>query len=270
MRKKLNTLIISSLLVFNIFIPTHQAHAEVCKDYNFQSLFYRAYYPGTKWDNSSGNRTISWSANASVIKDESVTRPFTPEELTWVRSAFQSWDDALETVSFFENTQPSAEITIGYVAFTSVVNQAATGYWDAWWGSDNMRTKATMKLRASSTDWFSDKNKFIHAIQHQLGHVLGLGDILPSSEFASTQEDELQPPYGPIPLNDFDTGMIRQLYGEPTCPSTFPSTKIAAEAKAVAALAATKKKTTITCVKAKLSKKVTAIKPVCPTGYKKK
>jgi hypothetical protein len=30
------------------------------------------------------------------------------------------------------------------------------------------------------------------------------------------------------------------------------------------------KKTTITCVKGKLTKKVTAIKPVCPKGYKKK
>ena len=30
------------------------------------------------------------------------------------------------------------------------------------------------------------------------------------------------------------------------------------------------KKTTITCVKGKLTKKVTAVKPVCPKGYKKK
>jgi len=43
-----------------------------------------------------------------------------------------------------------------------------------------------------------------------------------------------------------------------------------AEAKAAADKAAVKKKTTITCVKGKLVKKVTAIKPVCPTGYKKK
>jgi hypothetical protein len=30
------------------------------------------------------------------------------------------------------------------------------------------------------------------------------------------------------------------------------------------------KKTTITCVKGKSVKKVTAVKPVCPAGYKKK
>jgi len=54
--------------------------------------------------------------------------------------------------------------------------------------------------------------------------------------------------------------------------------KIIADAKAEAAriLAAAKakaaasKKITITCVKGKLTKKITAVKPVCPKGYKKK
>jgi hypothetical protein len=44
----------------------------------------------------------------------------------------------------------------------------------------------------------------------------------------------------------------------------------AAAAKATAAKAAATKKTTITCVKGKLIKKVTAVKPKCPTGYKLK
>jgi hypothetical protein len=49
--------------------------------------------------------------------------------------------------------------------------------------------------------------------------------------------------------------------------------KAAAEevaAKAAAVKAAANKRTTITCVKGKLVKKVTAVKPMCPTGYKKK
>jgi len=49
--------------------------------------------------------------------------------------------------------------------------------------------------------------------------------------------------------------------------------KLAAEMKAkqeAEAKAAAVKKTTITCVKGKLTKKVTAVKPVCPKGYKKK
>jgi hypothetical protein len=53
--------------------------------------------------------------------------------------------------------------------------------------------------------------------------------------------------------------------------------KIISDAKAEAArilaaakAAAAKKKITITCIKGKLIKKVTAVKPVCPAGYKKK
>ena len=49
--------------------------------------------------------------------------------------------------------------------------------------------------------------------------------------------------------------------------------KAAAELKAkqeADAKAAALKKTTITCIKGKLTKKVTAIRPKCPTGYKKK
>ena len=41
-------------------------------------------------------------------------------------------------------------------------------------------------------------------------------------------------------------------------------------AKAVADKAAKKKAVTITCIKGKLTKKVTAVKPKCPAGYKKK
>ena len=43
-----------------------------------------------------------------------------------------------------------------------------------------------------------------------------------------------------------------------------------AEAKAAAAIAAGTKKTTITCIKGKLTKKVTAVKPKGPSGYKLK
>jgi hypothetical protein len=43
-----------------------------------------------------------------------------------------------------------------------------------------------------------------------------------------------------------------------------------ADAKAAAAKVAASKKSTITCVQGRLTKKVTAVKPICPKGYKKK
>ena len=45
---------------------------------------------------------------------------------------------------------------------------------------------------------------------------------------------------------------------------------LAQQKAAAAAKAAALKKTTITCIKGKLTKKVTAVKPVCPAGYTKK
>ena len=278
------------LVLVMLQVPAQQqAHAEVCPTYDFQSIFYADYYPDKRWETSSGMRVITWSANASVIKQEIVSRTFTPEEFEWIRSAFQSWDDALDTVKFSEITQSDqAEIVIGYTALADKPEKAYA-VWSASWPG-GWRVTATLRLKASLTNWFSDKNQFIHAVQHELGNILGLGDIKPTTEFTSTQEDTWQPPYGPIPLSDYDTGMIRQLYGESTCPSTFrnPEVRAAAElkakqqadAKAAAELkakqeaeakaVATLKKTTIICLKGKLSKKVTAVKPKCPTGYKLK
>jgi len=46
--------------------------------------------------------------------------------------------------------------------------------------------------------------------------------------------------------------------------------KVAAELKAKQEAEAEKKKTTIICVKGKLTKKISALKPKCPAGYKKK
>ena len=46
--------------------------------------------------------------------------------------------------------------------------------------------------------------------------------------------------------------------------------KVAAQKKIAAQAAASKKKTTITCLKGKTIKKVTGVNPVCPKGYKRK
>lgn len=216
--------VLSALVCLNLLVPHQQARAEVCPTYDFKSIFYDDYYPGTIWDNRSGSRNIVWSANASVIHDESVVRAFSAQELEWIRSAFKSWDDALDSVQFTESpTNTQAEIVIGFVNMTSIPNAAGVqGYWNAWW-TNNWRNRATIKLKATDTAWFSVRNQFIHAVQHELGNVLGLGDIVPTADFSSVQEDSWQRPFGEIPLSNFDIGLVRQLYGESTCPSTFPN-----------------------------------------------
>jgi len=265
-----------------IYLPNSVASADECPTYDFKNLFSADYYPGTRWDNRGGNREITWSANTSVVFDEAVVRSFTPEELTWLRDAFQSWDDALATVKFTEIiSSDQAEIVIGFVDLLSAPNHPnATGYWNAWW-IDNWRNRATIKLKVSQAWWFNDKKQFIHAVQHDVGNFLGLGNMVPSAEFTSTLEDSWQPPFGNIPLSNSDIGMVRQLYGESTCPSTFLSTTIKApdEIKIPVEIVAKQdvpvkvafsQKITIFCIKGKAVKRISAVRPKCPSGYKKK
>jgi hypothetical protein len=55
----------------------------------------------------------------------------------------------------------------------------------------------------------------------------------------------------------------------PTSTASAEPTPVAAPAPIVVPVVAAKK-TSITCVKGKITKSVTAVKPVCPTGYKRK
>ena len=262
MRKILTRPTLIAILMTTFFVPHAEASAEVCPIYDFPNLFSSEYYPGTKWKTTSSIRNITWSANAPVIFDEPVVRSFTPHELTWIEAAFQSWDEALETVTFTEvPSSRRTEVTIGFVALTSAPNQPnAFSYWDSWW-SDNWRDRATIKLSVNQTSWFKVKNKFIHSVQHELGNVLGLGDITPSSKFTSTMEDQWQPPYGNIPLSNFDIGMVRQLYGETTCPSTFSISTPKVPAT---------KKVSIFCARGNVMKTVFGVDPKCPKGFKKR
>jgi hypothetical protein len=104
--------------------------------------------------------------------------------------------------------------------------------------------------------------------------VISIGD----SAFAWTNFTKFDIPDSVrlIGWNAFDSNVTSIIYcGEaknlptaPTCPAERKAI-IDAAAKAAANAVATKK-TTITCVKGKLVKKVTAVKPKCPSGYRAK
>jgi hypothetical protein len=138
--------------------------------------------------------------------------------------------------------------------------------------------------------------------------MLGVPDVANGSKetLVSVYNTSKFKVYGQSKLNDYDAAIVRNLYGESTCNSKYTAdaraknlaadkvagqqylAKLAAPtptptptpvvtatptATPTATSTATKaavKATTITCIKGKLTKKVTAINPKCPTGYKKK
>ncbi len=209
-----------------IGISTVTAAAETCPTYDFNKLFYEDYYPGTVWTRNAVKKEITWSANPTIIETSNsssvtVSRPFTAVELSWIELAINSWDEALDSISFRRVTTSTAELTIGYTTFSSTgLDAVAIGIWTGWWDNNNIRYKTTIRLK-DSNNFIETKNNFIHAVQHEVGNILGLGDIRPTTEFQSVQEDPWQTPYGPLPLSNTDIGMIRQLYGESTCPSSW-------------------------------------------------
>jgi Matrixin len=226
-RTRYSILLAFAMALANTLTPiSAQAIVKKCTIYDFKRIFIADFATGSKWDNSSGDLQITWSPNSSTIYDETVADAFTELEISWIRTAFRSWDNALETVSFREVAPAERpQIVIGFVDLKpSEVQLDAMGFWNTWVSNGN-RYRATIKLKVDNTKWFSNKSHFIHTVQHELGNTLGLGDLAPSKSVVSVLEDPWQPPYGKSALSTTDVAMIRQLYGETSC-ATISTTKL--------------------------------------------
>lgn len=286
--------------------------SEECPKNDLVQIFSEEFFPGIKWDNSMGLRTLKWSPFPTSIRGIPVAKPFTEAELGYLQTSFDSWDFALSSFKFERVNDPTkADIIIGYTQL------AENGFWTVETERDEknneFRVSGTIRI-STTTPIVLTKEGFIEVAQSEIGNLLGLGDIQRSIDFDSVMLDPDLPPFGESALNDFDISLIRQFYGESTCKTAWPEelksakerlaaekaqalsdaqakadaeakakaeaeaaaaakAKAEAEEKARAELAATSaknKKITITCVKGKTVKKVTAVKPRCPAGYKKK
>lgn len=320
------------ILLTHIFLstslPIANADDEKCREFDFKKVFYFGYFPdysAQTWTSQGVHRTITWKAlNYGELNGKQIQQNFDLPQRDWLRDSFQSWDDALDSITFQEVADDApADINVGWTQ----ILQLDYVSWFTVGTAGNFRSKGTIEFKYRSS-FLLMKENFIQAAQSDIGHVLGLGYITPSNDFISVTEWPYQAPYGQVPLGEYDVSLIRALYGESTCVSTFASkikdkinldaqesaasiAKAAADAKAKAeadarareqlywisvgkelaeaelkakqdadakakaeaearAKAAAAKKVTITCVKGKVIKKVTAINPKCPVGYTRK
>ena len=235
--------------------PVSAMAAAPCPTYDLASLFYDDYY-GTVWTAPGTSRTLRWTPFVATVHTEAVTRPFSEAELALVREAFAAWDAALDSIVLEEVAGGApAEITIGLTPIAEM-GTSVDGYWNGWWGGDRIRSRATIRMRSSSGFLAAGGAGFKHGVMHELGNVLGMGDIRPRGDIESTQEDPWEGPYGPATLGAFDRAVIRQMYGESTCPD-----------QAVAAPVVTYR---IRCARGSKVRVVKGPDPSCPAGFRQR
>ena len=222
--RRINSIVSSVALLGLLFwglVPGMARAEEDCTPADLSTVFYDDYYAGTKWARAGEKAIITWTLKSPLIYNESTTREPTEAEAATIRQGVSSWDQQLESVEFQEIASDPATMTIGWVSMTRGITQAgALGYWNAWWDGDRIRNRATIKLRDNSLI-SRDVAALLLAVQHEVGNVLGLGDIVPTDAFDSVQEDPWPDLSPRAVLSDFDVRMIRTLYSESTCPSTF-------------------------------------------------
>ena len=112
------------------------------------------------------------------------------------------------------------------------------------------------------------------ALSIEVSNNLGIGSFIQSPKYTLLIKNNigLKLSLSLIPKDVANSDAAKQLFtdAENTRISNVKLVQAEKDAKAAAAKTVATKKTTITCVKGKLTKKVTAVKPKCPAGYKKK
>jgi hypothetical protein len=294
-------LLAAGMLLTTIQLSIHPAKAEECPVVDYAKLSFGMAAPNANWKNSDPVRVITWTSNGTSIMTEQVSTPFSEVEQRWLQQAFDNYGEILDSVAFQRVESPEgANFVIGYTMLSKgkIPTETTGGNFGLWAFSSALQRAGIQlldpKLWPKNFKFFKSEATFILPVQNEIGNALGVPDVNPfgpKQSLISIYDTSKFDAYKQLKINDFDAAIIRQLYGESTCSSKYT---VDARAKNLAAdriagqqylaklatptpsasptptPSAAAKLMTITCVKGKLTKKVTSLKPTCPTGYKKK
>ena len=178
---------------------------------DLSSIFYEDYF-GFKWRSSEESvRSITWSPTFDLIKvpgeGTSVVTGDISVYMPTIRQAFRLWDDAIPEINFVETTEGnSADITI---AITHLPENAA--YWNS--AVDSSKHIAKSSIRFNDLEMlYTYKEYRLTLAMHEIGNVLGLGDIIPSDSIQSVQEDPIPEDFSGSALWDYDKQLIARIY----------------------------------------------------------
>jgi len=180
--------------------------------FNFNTLFFEDYY-NVKWSNPGEEISITWSTVDTVLQlplsggQVAAAAAAGPYESIF-QTAFQLWDDALETVSFVQtNEGNAADVTLAVVNIDGPFGIA--GFWNSAWIS-GIIFKSTIRFDLGDIGVVD----LLTTSLHEIGNVLGLGDIRPTIAYRSVQEDPFQEDFSGATLWQDDLDIIRAYYGE--------------------------------------------------------
>ena len=152
------------------------ATEQACPQYDLGALFNDDYFPETRWGSAGSIRTVRWSLGAQTVANLPVWRQFSESEILSIRSAFNQWDSALDSINLVEvGPSDAPEVTIGWTAFADFPNLG--GYWTSSWNGQKIRYVGTIRLNATDSFLLSSPTNFTHGVLHEIGNVLGMGDI---------------------------------------------------------------------------------------------
>ena len=204
-----------------------QARAEECGPIDLAAHGLKAMHV---WKIEVPVRVITWASNPTTVQKDAVTQAFTKTEEAWLQEAFDSWGSVLDSIAFQKvESSNSTNIIIGYTALTGATIPTSTmgGAFGKWmYNAENNR--GSIRLLDSNHRPFNFKmflwqETFVHAVQNEIGNVLGISDY-PAKELGpgkamSIFDTSKINTYGQLAINDLDAKIIRQAYGEATCPS---------------------------------------------------
>lgn len=177
---------------------------------NFEGVFYDDFY-GAKWETSIGSvREITWSIEDTQLilpSGEYVAATASLVEYTNVfQEAFLIWDNEIDQIMFIEsNDGNSADITLSATTLDEV-----WGYWDYDWDGNKNITKATIRFDAD----ILDSGWLMTTAMHEIGNILGLGDIQPSNAIRSVQEDPFPEKFTESELWQDDKDLLNYIYAD--------------------------------------------------------
>jgi len=224
-----------ALNIFHISKAVISHAVEICPVYKFESVFEGEYYKDYLWVNNSGARKVSWSLQNSTIelkgiassKPRLVSRKFTESERAIVRKAFKNWDDASEKLNFEEVSETAApDIKVGLTSRTPA-DDFTTYLWNFGYttgGGQNSPYNmiAGTIILADDNQSLSNEVYLLNLMQNALGRLIGLGNVSNSFNGESVMKWPISSSKPQSPLGDLDIGLLRQRYGESTCPESFP------------------------------------------------